>query len=287
MEALIEVKGVSKAYANYATGRELVVLRDIDLQVRPNEFVCLLGPSGCGKTTLLKILDAMITPDRGEVLLGGRPLIERLADIGFVFQDVGLLAWRTVLGNVALGLEARGMPRRQRETVALEYIKLVGLEGFAHYYPHQLSGGMQQRVGLARALAISPKVLLMDEPFGAVDAMTRQTLQVELARIWEQSRATVVFVTHDVDEAIFLADRIVVMGRAQATRSVNVALPRPRWNRDAQSDPEYVALRVNLIRMLNTAHAAAAATVAHAAAAATVAHAAAAATVAQTAKGGE
>jgi NitT/TauT family transport system ATP-binding protein len=253
MEALIEVKGISKAYANYSTGKELVVLRDVNLKIRENEFVCLLGPSGCGKTTLLKILDAMITPDRGEVLFEGKPLAENVDDIGFVFQDVGLLAWRNVLNNVALGLEARGMRRAERMKIALEYTKRVGLDGFAKYFPHQLSGGMQQRVGLARALAISPKVLLMDEPFGAVDAMTRHTLQVELARIWEQNRVTVVFVTHDVDEAIFLSDRIVVMGRAQVAQSVDVTLPRPRWNKNAQTEPEYVALRTELIRLLDKA----------------------------------
>lgn len=252
MEALIKVKGVWKVYSHPSTGRELVALRDVNVEVANNEFVCLLGPSGCGKTTLLKIMDGMVVPDPGQVLLGDKPIAESLGEVGFVFQDVGLLAWRTVIGNVGLGLQARGMRKAEWERVAAEYIRLVGLDDFAHYYPYQLSGGMQQRVGLARALAISPKVLLMDEPFGAVDAMTRRGLQIELARIWEDHRVTVVFVTHDVDEALFLADRIIVMQTAQVLKSVKVTLPRPRWKEDARTDPNYVAMRTELIRLLET-----------------------------------
>jgi NitT/TauT family transport system ATP-binding protein len=253
MEALIKVRGVRKAYLHRSTGKELIALRDVDVDIMPNEFVCLLGPSGCGKTTLLKIMDGMIEAERGTVTLGDRPLREALGDIGFVFQDVGLLAWRTVIANVGLGLEARGMAKEEREKRAMEYVKLVGLEDFATYHPYQLSGGMQQRVGLARALAVRPKVLLMDEPFGAVDALTRRGLQIALARIWEQNRVTVVFVTHDVDEALFLADRIIMMNTAKVVKSVVIDLPRPRWDHDNRTDPHYVALRTGLIRTLDAA----------------------------------
>ena len=261
MEALIKVRGVRKVYPHRSTGRDLVALKGIDLDIAPNEFVCLLGPSGCGKTTLLKIMDGMIKPEAGTVTVGGKPILEALGDIGFVFQDVGLLAWRTVVSNVGLGLEARGLPKEEREKLAAEYLKLVGLESFATYHPYQLSGGMQQRVGLARALAMKPKVLLMDEPFGAVDAMTRRGLQIELARIWEQNRVTVVFVTHDVDEALFLADRIVVMNMADVVKSVSVTLPRPRWTTDARTNPQYVALRTDLIGILESSGAVAGGTI--------------------------
>jgi len=253
MEALIKVRGVRKVYLHRSTGKELVALRDIDVDIMPNEFVCLLGPSGCGKTTLLKIMDGMIEAERGTVTLGDRPIREALSDIGFVFQDVGLLAWRTVISNVGLGLAARGVPKEEREKISMEYVKLVGLEQFATYHPYQLSGGMQQRVGLARALAVRPKVLLMDEPFGAVDALTRRGLQIELARIWERSRVTVVFVTHDVDEALFLADRIIMMNTARVVKSVPIDLPRPRWDHDNRTDSHYVAIRTELIRTLDAA----------------------------------
>jgi NitT/TauT family transport system ATP-binding protein len=195
-------------------------------------------------------MDGMIPTDEGQVLLSGRPLTESLNDVGFVFQDVGLFAWRNVLDNVALGLQARRVNKAERDKVAKEHLKAVGLEKWGHYFPYQLSGGMQQRVGLARALSTSPKVLLMDEPFGAVDAMTRHTLQVELARIWEQSRVTVVFVTHDVDEAIFLADRVIVMGEAKVIKSVDVDVPRPRWNEASRASARYVEIRAELIRTL-------------------------------------
>jgi len=259
MEALIKVRGVSKVYAHRSTGKELVALRDVDLDIMPNEFVCLLGPSGCGKTTLLKIMDGMILPERGTVTVDGRPVKEALGEIGFVFQDVGLLPWRTVLSNVGLGLEARGVPKSRRDEISMKYLKMVGLEPFAQYHPYQLSGGMQQRVGLARALAIEPKVLLMDEPFGAVDALTRRGLQIELARIWDENRVTVVFVTHDVDEALFLADRIIMMNVARVVRSVKVDLPRPRWTRETRTDPQYVNLRAELLGALDAAQPAGAA----------------------------
>jgi len=255
LNALIKVEGVSKAYIKYGTNQEHVVLRDINLEVADGEFVCLLGPSGCGKTTLLKVMDGMIAPDRGRVILAGKPISEALGEVGFVFQDVGLLSWRNVLQNVWLGLEARGVPKAERTRLAMESIKLVGLEQFSNYFPYQLSGGMQQRVGLARALSITPKVLLMDEPFGSVDAMTRGTLQKELSRIWEGNRVTVVFVTHDVNEAMFLADRIIVMGQAQILRSVDVKLPRPRGKTDTRSDKRYVELWTDLISVLDGAHA--------------------------------
>lgn len=251
MEPLIKVRGVRKVYLHRSTGKELTALRDVDVDIMPNEFVCLLGPSGCGKTTLLKIMDAMIQPELGTVTMDGKPIAESLSDIGFVFQDVGLLPWRTVISNVGLGLEARGMKKEERDAISMKYLKMVGLDNFATYHPYQLSGGMQQRVGLARALALSPKVLLMDEPFGAVDALTRRGLQIELARIWEQSRVTVAFVTHDVDEALFLADRVIMMNVAKVVKSVPIDLNRPRWNTDTRTDPHYIELRNSLLGTLD------------------------------------
>lgn len=252
MSALIEMVGLSKAYTD-PMGKPFVAVEDVSLTIGENEFVTFLGPSGCGKTTLLKMIDNIVPADRGQILMAGAPIQQSLHEIGFVFQEVGLLAWRDVASNVALGLDARrvGTPS-ERKATALEYARLVGLGDFTSYYPHQLSGGMQQRVGLARALAIKPKVLLMDEPFGALDAMTRSGLQAELASIWETLRTTVVFVTHDIHEAIFLSDRIVVFDKnpGRVVAEMEVELPRPRTERDVASHPLAHELHARIIDLL-------------------------------------
>jgi NitT/TauT family transport system ATP-binding protein len=228
-------------------------LAGIDLNIGEREFVSFLGPSGCGKTTLLKMIDAMVQPDAGgSISINGKTASEAVDGVGFVFQDVALLPWRTVRANVALGLQARGRPRAEYTETAMEFIRLVGLEKFADYYPYQLSGGMQQRVGLARALAIAPEVLLMDEPFGALDAITRKTLQEELTRIWDVLDVTVIFVTHDVHEAIFLSDRVVVFGGSPGhiEADVHVNLPRPRADYDVPAHPSAISLYAQLNEML-------------------------------------
>jgi NitT/TauT family transport system ATP-binding protein len=222
----------------------LVAVRDASLAVAPGEFVCILGPSGCGKTTLLRLMHGLLEPDRGEVVIDGDRQVEPGTQAGFVFQSFRLLPWRTIVDNVEFPLQIQGMRPEARRQRAQEYLRLVGLEDFAASYPHELSGGMQQRVGLARALAIEAEILLMDEPFAALDAQTREFMQIELSRIWAATRVAVVFVTHSLDEAIFLSDRIVLMtprpGRVDEV--ITVDLPRPRTY-EARAAPEFVELR--------------------------------------------
>lgn len=189
----------------------MTAISDFSLEVREGEFICILGPSGCGKTTLLRIIAGLETLTSGEMLINGRTIAGPGSDRGMVFQEFALFPWRTVRKNVEFGLEIKKIPPRERSDISQKYIELVGLKGFENYHPHQLSGGMKQRVGIARALANDPAVLLMDEPFGALDAQTRNLMQKELLRIWQETKKTVIFITHSVDEACFLADRIVVM----------------------------------------------------------------------------
>ncbi|HXJ80649.1 MAG TPA: ABC transporter ATP-binding protein [Candidatus Methylomirabilis sp.] len=227
--SLISVTGLEKTYVT--RGRALVpALAGISLDIHTGEFVTIVGQSGCGKTTLLKILAGLIPRSAGHVSLRGDPVNGPSRDIGIVFQDPVLLPWRTVLRNVRLPAEVLGLDAARSTTRATELLALVGLEGFEDKYPHELSGGMRQRVAIARALVHDPSLLLMDEPFGALDAMTREFMNLELLRIWQQSGKTVVFITHSIPEAVFLADRVVVMsarpGRVQEI--VSVDLPRPR-----------------------------------------------------------
>jgi NitT/TauT family transport system ATP-binding protein len=205
----------------------------VSLSCDEHTFTCLVGPSGCGKSTLLRIIDGLIPPDSGEVFIGGQKVLEPSLDRGFVFQQFNLLPWRSVIGNVEFGLENLGVKKDERRRRAEEIIKLVDLEGFEHYYPAQLSGGMQQRVGLARALAVEPTILLMDEPFGSVDDQTRMLLQDELLKIWQRDQKTVLFVTHDIEEALYLGDRIVVMRArpSRISRTMDVPFERPRTDR--------------------------------------------------------
>jgi sulfonate transport system ATP-binding protein len=247
---MLEVRHLSKVFFEQNDPRKpgLVALYNVSLTIRKNEFVSLLGPSGCGKTTLIRIIAGLLPPDRGEIVVNGRPVTAPGRDRCMVFQQFGLLPWRTVLSNVEFGLEIEGAPKDQRFEIAEKYLELVGLKGFEHYYPHQISGGMQQRVGIARALSKKPDILLMDEPFGAVDAQTREQLQEELLKIWAQTDTTVVFVTHSIDESIYLSDRVVVMqarpGRIK--EEVAVDLPRPRWEGDVKADPRFAQLRASL-----------------------------------------
>jgi NitT/TauT family transport system ATP-binding protein len=209
---------------------ELQALHDINLAIERGDFIAVVGPSGCGKTTFLRIVAGLEPASSGEVELDGRAVTGPGGDRGFVFQTDNLLPWRTVFANAIIGREVAGRvgPAERRRT--LELLKLVGLQGFENYHPRQLSGGMRQRVNLARALAIDPQVLLMDEPFSSLDAQTREIMQTELMRIWEAGRKTVLFVTHQIDEAVFLADRVLVFARrpGRLRESVAIELPRPR-----------------------------------------------------------
>ena len=226
---MIRVANVSLEYDTPA-GKVLAV-DNASFGAERSEFVCLVGPSGCGKTTLLNMIAGFFAPTAGEIRVAGQAVNGQGQDRGIVFQDFAqLFPWRTALGNVAFGLEMKGVPKAERERIALEQLRLVKLEKFADAYPHHLSGGMQQRVAIARALAYNPGVLLMDEPFAALDAMTREEMQRLLAEVWRETRKTVVYVTHNVAEAVYLADRVIVMtphpGRVKATMAVRLSRPR-------------------------------------------------------------
>jgi NitT/TauT family transport system ATP-binding protein len=229
----------------------LEALRAIDLAVAPGEFIALVGPSGCGKTTFLRIIAGLESATAGRVMIDGKPVTRPGGDRGFVFQNDNLLPWRTVLGNALIGPEVAGRADAAARQRTLELLKLVGLEGFEDYHPRQLSGGMRQRVNLARALAIDPDILLMDEPFSALDAQTREIMQTELLRIWEQGRKTVLFVTHQIDEAVFLSDRVLVFARrpGRVQESVEVTLPRPR-TLAMKRTPEFVAYVDRIWRLI-------------------------------------
>ncbi|MBI4278417.1 MAG: ABC transporter ATP-binding protein [Armatimonadetes bacterium] len=238
--------GVTFEYIDAQTGERLRAIDGLTAQIRENEFFCILGPSGCGKSTLLYLVAGLLKPTQGKILVGGRVVKGPGADRGLVFQEYALLPWRTVRENVALGLKIRGVSREERDAVARRFIHLVGLDGFERKYPHELSGGMRQRVAVARTLANSPDVMLMDEPFAAVDAQTRAVLQEELTRIWAQSRLTVVFVTHNVDEAIFLGDRVLIMTPRPARVHSVIPIDIPREERSwahLDRDPRFAALR--------------------------------------------
>jgi len=243
MATKLEIKGVSKSFRQ--RGEVLQVLQDFSLAVEDLEFVVLLGPSGCGKSTLLRIVDGIDTCDSGAVILNGKDVTGTTGGgRGMVFQSFELFPWRTALGNIEFGLEVAGVGKTERREIAQHYINLVGLTKFEDSYPHQLSGGMQQRVGIARALAIKPDILLMDEPYGALDVQTRDLLQSELLRIWDSERKTVIFVTHSIEEAIYLADRIVVISPrpGRIDRIIEVPFARPR-EEDIKASPEFLAMR--------------------------------------------
>jgi ABC-type nitrate/sulfonate/bicarbonate transport system ATPase subunit len=248
---MIEALGLRKSYAGGHGRAALQALDGVDLQVRREEFLTLLGPSGCGKTTLLKAIMGLVSPDSGEVTIEGQPARSPGPDRAMVFQNFALLPWADVLTNVAFGLDLRGVERAERERIARKWIRAVGLEGFERHYPRHLSGGMQQRVGLARALAVDPQILLMDEPFGAVDAQTRRLLQEDLLALLQQNRKTVIFVTHSMEEAVLLGDRVALMtprpGRIQEVIEVDLPRPRPPG---VEADPRFIELKEYLWQQL-------------------------------------
>lgn len=215
MTAKIQFQHVSKQFVvkQPSLGRTpfFTAIEDISLDVQAGEFMVIVGPSGCGKSTLLDLLAGLTKPSRGSILLDGRQITGPALDRGVVFQQYALFPWRTALGNVEFGLEAKGVPEKERRERAREHLSLVGLSGFEDRHPHELSGGMKQRVAIARSLAYDPEVLMMDEPFAALDAQTRETLQDELIRIWERSKKTIIFITHGIDEAVYLGSRVAVM----------------------------------------------------------------------------
>jgi len=244
---IISVKGLRKVFTK--DRREVVAIDGFDLNVREGEFVCLLGPSGCGKTTVLRIIAGLESKTSGQVLVHGKEVESSRPRVGMVFQEFALFPWRSSKKNVEFGLEVRRVPQDRRSKVADKYLDLVGLSGFEDAHPHELSGGMKQRVAIARALANEPEVLLMDEPFGSLDAQTRNLMQKELLRIWAATRKTVLFVTHSVDEAVFLADRIVVMTArpGKEREAIDVVLPRPR----DRTSPEFIAVRGRVLSELD------------------------------------
>lgn len=223
----------------------VVAFRNVELNVKSNEVLCIVGPSGCGKTTLLRCIGGLLAPSSGQVLIDGQTVSSPRSGVAIVFQHFGLLPWKTVVDNVAFGLKIAGISRQQLAERVEHYIRLVGLAGFEDHYPYQLSGGMQQRVGLARALATHPEILLMDEPFASVDAQTRELLQEELLRLHERERKTMVFITHSIDEALVLGDRVAVMatrpGRVKEVLTVNFA--RPRDPAAVRAEPRYTEMR--------------------------------------------
>ena len=231
---MLTVENLNKTYVSHGSVTSALV--DINLRIEEGEFVCLLGPSGCGKSTLLKIIAGLIPATSGRITINGRTVSGPGPERAVVFQDYALFPWMTVRDNVEFGLEARRLPAAERREVSSRLLKVVGLSDFAERFPHQLSGGMKQRVSIARALAVDPSLLLMDEPFGALDAQTRQLLQDELLRIWREYRKTVVFVTHSIEEAIYLSDRIVVMtarpGRGKQVMLVPEMRPRDMASAD-------------------------------------------------------
>ncbi|MGY6769553.1 ABC transporter ATP-binding protein [Komagataeibacter sp. NFXK3] len=232
--------------------RDYTVLHDVSLNIRAGEFMCLVGPSGCGKSTLLDLMAGLDFPTDGTILIDGEPIKGPAASRSVVFQQYALMPWLSALQNVEFALEAAGVPRNRRRERALAYLRLVGLSDFAHRRPNQLSGGMKQRVAIARSLSVEPRVLLMDEPFGALDAQTREGLQDELLRLWHQSRQTIVFITHDIDEALYLGQRVAIMTRnpGQIAEIIDVPFSARRMETNVRRLPEFSALRHQIWRKL-------------------------------------
>lgn len=245
----ILVEDLRKVFFN--NGQETVALDGMGFDVKEEEFVAVVGPSGCGKTTILQIVDGLMKPTKGRVMVDGKPVIGPGQDRGIVFQEYSLFPWLTVRENIAFGLEI-GNLHQEKDRIVWKWIKMMGLEGFENSYPYTLSGGMKQRVAIARVFAYDPDVLLMDEPFAALDAQTRLALQLHLLKIWSETKKTVLFVTHSIEEAVFLADRIVVLtarpGRVK--RIIKVDLPRPRWQYEASLSPKLLEIRHKIWSLL-------------------------------------
>jgi NitT/TauT family transport system ATP-binding protein len=254
MAAMIAIDGLSKSFATAHTANHRLALSDISLQIAEGEFVSIVGPSGCGKSTLLYMVGGFVAPSTGAVSVAGKPVTGPGPDRGPVFQEFALFPWKTVLGNVMYGLLQQGVSKPAAEAKARTLISLVHLTGYEKFYPKELSGGMKQRVAIARTLAYGPTILLMDEPFGALDAHTRTGLQNELLEIWERDRKTVLFVTHSVEEAVFLSDRVVVLtrspGRVKAT--IDIDLPRPRRRAELLVDRRYQTFMIEIERLMDS-----------------------------------
>ncbi|OYV01848.1 MAG: sulfonate ABC transporter ATP-binding protein [Burkholderiales bacterium PBB5] len=247
MSALLQLRGVERRF------QQMLALQATDLSVDENEFITILGPSGCGKSTMLRIVAGLDHPTSGEVLLAGQRITGPGADRGMVFQSYTLFPWLTVLDNVCFGLQERGLPRDEQLAIARDFIVKVGLKGFEQHYPKQLSGGMQQRTALARALANRPRMLLMDEPFGALDHQTRELMQELLLGIWEAERTTVLFVTHDIDEAVFMGSRVMVMSARPGRIKLDepVPLPHPR-HYSVKTTPAFAEMKAQLTEAVRT-----------------------------------
>ncbi len=242
-EDFIHIRNLSKVYKR--DEKETVAIEDFSLEIRKGELISIVGPSGCGKTTILRMIAGLLEPTAGSITIGDRPCSGPGPDRGMVFQDFALMPWRSVIRNVELGLEIKGVPKKERRAAAEKYLEIVGLEKFKDSSINELSGGMKQRVGIARALVNHPDVLLMDEPFGALDAQTRNLMQAGLIRILQKTDQTIIFITHSVDEAVYLSDRIIVLTKrpAKIKEIVEVPWPRPR----DRASPEFVALRKHIL----------------------------------------
>ena len=246
----VSISNLALDYVNPETGVRHRAVEGLDLEVAPNEFLCVLGSSGCGKSTLLSAIAGFLPPSEGRLIMNGKAIVGPGAERGVVFQEYALLPWMNVLDNAALGLKLRGMAKKERYDEARKFLKLANLDGVEHKFPHELSGGMKQRVAVARTLANAPDVMLMDEPFAAIDAQTRMVLQEELLRIVERTRVTVIFITHSVEEAIFLGDRIAVMTPGPGRIRSIVEVPMPKSSRTwstMNADPSFAALREQLL----------------------------------------
>jgi NitT/TauT family transport system ATP-binding protein len=249
----LSIRNLSKTYFDPYAGANVTAVHDVSFEVKEGEFVSVVGPSGCGKTTILNMIAGFIPLTGGEILLDGIPVKGPGPDRGVVFQSFALFPWKTVLDNVAFGPKMRGVGKEERERIAREYLALAKLSDAAGRYPNELSGGMQQRVGVVRALANEPDVLLMDEPFASVDAQTRMTLQEELTRIWQAKKPTVIFITHDVAEAVFLADRVIALSKGRVLEEIAVDLPRPRSWDALHEDARFKALTGRVLQLVRQA----------------------------------
>jgi len=238
----LTIQNVSKTYFDPYAGANVTAVHDISLKVNQGEFISIVGPSGCGKTTLLNMIAGFLPISGGSITIDDKPIKGPGPDRGVVFQTFALFPWKTVSENVGFGPRMRGLPKKECDQIALEFLSLVGLEHVAQKYPNELSGGMQQRVGVVRALANNPDVLLMDEPFASVDAQTRMTLQEELTKIWQERRPTILFITHDVAESVFLADRVVVLSKGRVLEDMPIQLQRPRVWENLIEDDTFKAL---------------------------------------------
>lgn len=250
MENIIEIKGLNKSFITEKK-QEINALKNIDIAIKDQEFICILGPSGSGKSTLLRLMEGLIKPTTGSINVMGKPLTNPIPESGFVFQEYSLMPWRNIIDNVSFGLELRKYTKKQRYKIAEDILSKFGLKEFIKSFPYELSGGMKQRAAIARAMATSPKILYMDEPFGALDAYTRFQMQKELIEFWLKEKRTIVFVTHSVEEAIFLGTRVIIMsprpGEIIADYNVDLSYPRNRWNEEFGSYFENIMNLMNKI----------------------------------------